>query len=106
MTDANSAPITGPTTAPNTVPMTAVIFTLNEAVNLPHCLASLKRFDEVVIVDSYSTDETQAIAAVCGASFYQNPFTGFGDQRNWALDNLSFKNDWLLILDADECVTP
>jgi len=101
-----SAPMSAPMPELNSVPVTAVIFTLNEAVNLPHCLASLARFDEVVIVDSFSTDETQAIAAEFGASFYQNPFTGFGDQRNWALDNLSFRNDWLLILDADECVTP
>lgn len=88
------------------VPITAVIFTLNEAVNLPHCLKSLEQFDEVVVIDSFSTDETGTIAEQFNAKFYQNTFTGFGDQRNWALDHVEFRNPWLLVLDADERVTP
>jgi glycosyltransferase involved in cell wall biosynthesis len=88
------------------VAVSAMIFTLNEAVHLPSCLAALAWCDDVIVVDSYSTDETEAICGAAGARFFQNRFTGFGDQRNWALDHTAPKHEWVLILDADERVTP
>ena len=96
--------MTSPQASP--VPVTVLIFTLNEAPNLPHCLASMKAFDEVVVVDSFSSDETEQIAREAGAGFFQHEFTGFGDQRNWAMTSLPLRNDWILILDADERSTP
>lgn len=83
-----------------------MIFTLNEEVNLPYCLASLDGFDDVIVVDSYSSDRTEQISREAGVRFFQHEFTGFGDQRNWALGNCQPRYEWVLILDADERVTP
>jgi glycosyltransferase involved in cell wall biosynthesis len=84
--------------------ITAMIFTLNEAVHLPSCLRSLQWCDDVIVVDSFSSDETGTIARRGGARLFQHTFTGFGDQRNWALDNCAARHQWVLILDADERV--
>lgn len=86
--------------------VSCLIYTLNEEVNLPHCLGSLGWCDDIVVVDSFSTDATEAIARDAGARFVQHPFTGFGDQRNWSLDSLPLKYPWALVLDADERVPP
>jgi glycosyltransferase involved in cell wall biosynthesis len=83
-----------------------VIFTLNEEVNLPHCLASLAWCDDVVVVDSFSSDRTESIAREAGVRFVQHAFTGFGDQRNWVFDAVPLKHAWALVLDADERVPP
>jgi glycosyltransferase involved in cell wall biosynthesis len=85
-------------------PVTTMIFTLNEELNLPRCLDSLQWCDDVIVVDSFSTDRTEAICRERHVRFFQNAFRGFGTQRNWALDNTSPKHEWILILDADERV--
>ena len=85
--------------------ISVVIFTLNEEVNLPHCLASLCSCDDIVVIDSYSTDRTCEMARQSGARVFQHFFTGFGDQRMWALEHITFKYPWVLVLDADERVT-
>jgi glycosyltransferase involved in cell wall biosynthesis len=87
-------------------PVSCLIYTLNEQVNLPYCLASLGWCDDLVIVDSFSSDGTQALARAAGARFVQHSFTGFGDQRNWSLEHVPLRHPWALILDADECVPP
>lgn len=87
-------------------PVSAMIFTLDEELNLPKCLASLAWCDDVIVIDSFSRDRTEQIAREGGARFFQNRFEGFGTQRNWALDNTSPKHDWILILDADERTPP
>lgn len=84
--------------------VSAMIFTLNEAVNLPSCLASLDWCSDIIVVDSFSTDATPSICAAHGARFFQNRFEGFGTQRNWALDHTHPVHPWILILDADERV--
>lgn len=84
--------------------VSVIIFTLNEEIHLPTCLESLRWCDDIIVVDSYSTDKTQEICRLSGVRFFQNTFEGFGKQRNWALDNIDIKHDWLLILDADERV--
>lgn len=81
-----------------------MIFTLDEALHLPSCLAALHWCDDIIVVDSLSSDDTEKIARQHGARFFSNPFSGFGEQRNWALDNTSPKYPWILILDADERV--
>ncbi|HSV45692.1 MAG TPA: glycosyltransferase family 2 protein [Ramlibacter sp.] len=91
-------------TAP--VPVSVMVFTLNEALHLPSCLGSLGWCDDVIVIDSFSTDDTCAIATSAGARVFQHVFTGFGDQRNWALAHCAPRHDWVLILDADERVTP
>jgi glycosyltransferase involved in cell wall biosynthesis len=84
--------------------ITVMIFTLNEETHLPSCLASLRPFDDIVVVDSFSKDRTADICRAAGVRFYQRQFDGFGSQRNWALENCEPLNEWILILDADERV--
>lgn len=87
-------------------PVTVVILTFNEQANLPDCLASCTWCDDLHIVDSGSTDETVEIAKAHGAHVHFNPFQSFGQQRNWAIDHLPHKYDWVFHLDADERFTP
>ena len=89
------------------VPVSVMIPALNEAKNLPRCLDHLAWADEVVVVDSGSKDETTAVAAAYGATVVQFQWNGrWPKKKNWALRNVEFKNDWVLIVDADEWITP
>ena len=74
------------------IPVTTMIFTLNEEIHLPSCLASLKWCDDVIAVDSFSSDRTGEICHANGIRFFQHAFEGFGKQRNWALENTSPKS--------------
>ena len=85
--------------------VSVMVFTLNEEIHLPNCLASLTWCNDVVVVDCYSTDGTEETCKRHGVRFFQHPFSGFGEQRNWALANIPTKHNWILILDADERVT-
>lgn len=85
-------------------PISAIVLTKNEETRLPDCLATLTWADEVLVVDSYSTDGTQAIAEQIGARFVQHPFSNFSDQRNYAQSVAT--HDWVFFVDADERVTP
>ena len=84
--------------------VSVVVFTLNEERNLGACLDCLAWCDDTIVVDSYSTDRTRQICEERGVHFVQHAFDGFGAQRNWALQNLELRHDWVLILDADERV--
>ena len=84
-----------------------VILTFNEEANIRWCLESTQELsDEIFIVDSFSTDRTLDIAAEYPVRIYQNPWTTYAGQRQWALANLPFSYEWLLFLDADERLTP
>jgi len=87
-------------------PVSIVILTKNEEHNLPECLASVASADDVVILDSGSTDRTAEIARAAGARVFTNPFKDFAQQRNFAHQNIPFKNPWVFHLDADERMTP
>ena len=90
-----------------TAPVSVMIFTLDEEIHLPSCLAALAGWcDDVIVVDSFSTDGTERIAREWGARFFQHEFLGFGASRNWAMSATSPRHDWVLILDADERVPP
>jgi glycosyltransferase involved in cell wall biosynthesis len=85
--------------------LSVTVITRNEEENLPRFFESLRDWaDEVVVVDSASTDRTVAIAQQNGARVVQNEFVGYGHQKNFA-QNLA-THSWVLNLDADECVTP
>ena len=88
------------------VPVSVLVPTLDEELNLPECLDSVAWADEVFVVDSYSHDRTLEIAHGRGAHVVQHPFESYSRQKNWALDTLPFRNEWVLIVDADERVTP
>lgn len=84
-----------------------VIPVKNEAVNLPLCLESVKEFDDVLIIDSNSTDKTFEIAEQFGRRVVDFKWDGhFPKKRNWALQTQVFKHPWVLFLDADERMTP
>ena len=87
--------------------LSVIILTYNEEKNLPQCLESIRGLaHETIVVDSYSTDRTQAIAKEFGARVHEHPFKNQADQFNWALDNVEITGDWILKLDADEYITP
>ena len=87
--------------------ITVIVPVKNEAENLRRCLPALAWADEIFVVDSHSTDETAAVAAEHGASVVQFHFNGtYPKKKNWALDHLPFRNEWVLIVDADEVVVP
>jgi glycosyltransferase involved in cell wall biosynthesis len=89
------------------LPVSVVIPIKNEAGNLPRCLESVRWADEIFVVDSQSTDGSIAIAEGRGAQVVQFHFNGtWPKKKNWALENLSFRNEWIFILDADEVLPP
>ena len=79
----------------------------NEESNLARCLSSVNWIKEVFIVDSHSTDSTASIVNDYGAKLVQFDYNGgWPKKKNWALENLPFSHEWVLILDADECLPP
>ena len=84
-----------------------MILTLNEEMNLPRCLSSVRDWaDQVFVVDAGSTDATRAIAERFGATVVEHPFETHSAQWRWALAHLPLRSDWVLALDADQSVTP
>jgi len=89
------------------VPVSILIPIKNEAANLPRCLASVAWADEVWVVDSHSTDDSPALAKAAGARVVQFDFNGtWPKKKNWALEHLPFRHEWVFILDADEVLPP
>jgi glycosyltransferase involved in cell wall biosynthesis len=85
------------------VPVSVLVPIKNEAANLPSCLGCVQWADEIFVVDSQSTDGSAEIAQRHGAKVVQFEFNGtWPKKKNWALEHLPFKNDWVFILDADE----
>ncbi len=91
----------------HTIGVTVVIPTRNEGRHLARCLEAIRRFSEVYVIDSQSTDSTVEVARAFGAKVVQFHYHGgWPKKRQWALDSLPFENDWVLLLDADEVLTP
>ncbi len=84
--------------------VSAVIITLNEAERLAHCVGALEFCDEILVVDSGSSDDTPALARSLGARVIEHPWMGFGRQKQFAVEQASC--DWVLCIDADEWVSP
>jgi glycosyltransferase involved in cell wall biosynthesis len=85
--------------------VSVLILTLNEENNLPRCFSGLSWCDDVIVLDSCSTDRTVEIAKKYGARVLQREFDNFASQRNYGLQQADIKNEWVLHLDADELVT-
>jgi glycosyltransferase involved in cell wall biosynthesis len=84
--------------------LSAIVLTRNEERNIDKCLSSVAFADEILVVDSGSTDRTVSLAEKHGARVVMHPFTDFAAQRNFAMSQA--KGDWILFIDADERVTP
>lgn len=87
-------------------PVSVVILTLDEEINIEAAIASCSWCDDIHVLDSASTDRTTELATAAGASVHVNRFESFGKQRNWAIDHIPLKHDWVFHLDADERFTP
>lgn len=88
------------------VNVSVIVTTLNEAENLPRCLAALQDFDEVIVVDSNSTDGTKNVAESLATQVVDYQWDGhYPKKRQWCLDNLNLNNDYVFFVDADELVT-
>ena len=84
--------------------ISAVIITFNESAHIGRCIDSVSELvDEVLVVDSFSTDDTREIAQSRGARVIQHAFEGHIQQKNWAKDQA--RHNWVLSLDADECLS-
>lgn len=84
-------------------PVSAVVITLNEEQAIEQCLAALRWCDEIVVVDSGSTDRTLEICRAHGCSIHHRAFDGFGPQKRWGVSLAT--HDWILSVDADEVIT-
>ena len=86
--------------------LTIIILTFNEEIHLERALRNISGLsDDIIIIDSFSTDQTEAIAKKYNARFFQHAFTNQANQMNWGLENIEIKSDWILRLDADEYLT-
>ena len=85
--------------------VSTLIMTWNEEANLPSCLASLKWCDDIVLLDSFSTDQTVEIAKAAGARVYQRAWDSESCQRMHGLRQIPFKHEWVYMPDADEITT-
>ncbi len=91
----------------NRIRVTVIITTKNEEQNLAACLEPLRRFDELIVVDSHSRDRTKEIAKEYGALVCDFDWNGqYPKKRQWVLENIPTKNDRIFFVDADEIVTP
>jgi glycosyltransferase involved in cell wall biosynthesis len=94
-------------TKPEKIPVSVLIPAKNEEKNLPACLESVARADEIFVVDSQSSDRSCEIVESYGANVVQFYFNGgWPKKKNWSLENLPFRNEWVLIVDCDERITP
>ena len=87
-------------------PISILILTKNEQQDLPAALASVAWADDIHVLDSGSTDQTQEIARAAGARVTERAFDNWAAHQNWALANIPFRHGWVLYIDADEVVTP
>ncbi|MBX3332635.1 MAG: glycosyltransferase family 2 protein [Nitrospira sp.] len=86
--------------------LSILILTLNEERNLAECLKSVEESDDIVVFDSFSNDQTVKIAEEMGARVVQRRFDNYAAQRNAGLNEVPYKHPWVLMVDADERVTP
>jgi glycosyltransferase involved in cell wall biosynthesis len=85
--------------------ISVLILTLNEAPNIESCLDSVAWSDDIVVLDSYSTDATVDVARNRGVRVVQRQFDDYASQRNFGLREIEYRNPWVLMLDADERVS-
>lgn len=88
------------------LPITAIILSFNEERNIANCIESINNWvDQIIVIDSFSTDGTKKICSNYNVNFIEREFANYSDQRNWALKLPDIKNDWVLNLDADHQIS-
>ncbi|MBL8989966.1 MAG: glycosyltransferase family 2 protein [Phycisphaerae bacterium] len=93
--------------APGRRPVSVLVRTKNEEVNIGDCLRALAFSDDVIVLDSFSTDRTlEIVRAMPGVRLIQKTFRNESEQFNWILDNIRLRHGWLYLCDADERVSP
>lgn len=89
------------------LPITVIILTYNESRNIRDCLESVRELtDNIILVDSGSTDDTLVQASAYATTVYHHPFENYSQQRNWAFQHVDCKYHWILNMDADHRLTP
>ena len=102
-----TAPINEPASPRRDIPVSVIIMTKNEEANMEACLSRLDRFEQVFVVDSNSTDATCEIAKAHGAEVVNFSWNGqYPKKKQWCLENLPFRHEWVLYVDADEHMYP
>lgn len=87
--------------------ITAIILTFNEEKHIERCINSIKNLiDQIVVVDSQSTDNTVELAKSLGAKVFTNPWKNYASQFNWALQHTKINTEWVWRIDADEYIEP
>lgn len=95
--------------APRTVPVAVLVPVKNEQINIAACLRRVAWAEQVTVIDSQSTDDTIALSQASDAEVYQFEYdrsTGWPKKKNWALEHVPWRHEWVLIVDADEHITP
>lgn len=87
------------------VPCTVLILTKDEEVNIARCIRSVSWADQIIVIDSGSTDGTVPLASAQGAEVVETHWRGFGPQRDWAMDLNQIRNEWIYFVDADEWIS-
>lgn len=88
------------------LPITAIVLTFNEEEKIQNCLSSIcDLVDQIIIVDSFSTDKTLEICKKYTEDIYQHDFENYSIQRNWSLENTNIRNNWVMNIDADHRIT-
>ena len=85
--------------------LTAIVLTYNESEHIGACIETLRFADRILVFDSYSSDDTVAIAQGAGAEVLQRAFVNYAEQRNAALDAVAGESEWVLFVDADERIS-
>lgn len=89
------------------IPVTVLVVTRNEESRLPRCLAALGAFDQIIVADSHSADHTASVAQSMGAEVFTFSWNEeYPKKRQWCLDHLPIRHDFVFMVDADEVVTP
>lgn len=88
------------------MPVSILILTLNEETNISQCLDSAPACDDVVVLDSFSSDGTVDTAKAMGARVVQRQFDNWAAHQNWAMESIDFRHRWVFYLDADERMNP
>ena len=84
--------------------ISVLILTLNEEINIEACVRSISWCDDIIVLDSGSTDSTVEIAELLGCRVFHRKFDNWSQHQNWAIRNLPFRHEWVFNLDADERV--